>query len=59
MADLEGGNGEHTFLRAPGYSMDDLNSLIEQRVDELLSQVRLALPLVFVNCLLLLFTSPK
>ncbi|TNN83933.1 Collagen alpha-1(XXV) chain [Liparis tanakae] len=35
---LETGNGEHSFLRAPGYSMDDFNSLIGQRVDELLSQ---------------------
>lgn len=42
VVDLESGNGEHTFIRAPGYSMDDFNSLIEQRVDELLSQVRLA-----------------
>ncbi|KAI3376487.1 hypothetical protein L3Q82_016947 [Scortum barcoo] len=31
-------SGEHTLIRAPGYSLDDLNSLIEQRVDELLSQ---------------------
>ncbi|KAE8279029.1 Collagen alpha-1(XXV) chain CLAC-P Collagen-like Alzheimer amyloid plaque component [Larimichthys crocea] len=38
VVDLESGNGEHTFLRVPGYSMDDFNSLIEQRVDELLSQ---------------------
>ncbi|XP_038550488.1 collagen alpha-1(XXV) chain-like [Micropterus salmoides] len=38
VVDLESGNGEHTFIRAPGYSMDDFNSLIEQRVDELLSQ---------------------
>lgn len=43
VVDLESGNGEHTFLRVPGYSMDDFNSLIEQRVDELLSQVRLHL----------------
>ncbi|TKS92786.1 Collagen alpha-1(XXV) chain CLAC-P [Collichthys lucidus] len=40
VVDLESGNGEHTFLRVPGYSMDDFNSLIEQRVDELLSQAR-------------------
>jgi len=40
---LETGNGEHSFLRAPGYSMDDFNSLIGQRVDELLSQVKVAL----------------
>ncbi|KAK5848465.1 hypothetical protein PBY51_006077 [Eleginops maclovinus] len=38
VVDLESGNDEHTFIRAPGYSMDDFNSLIEQRVDELLSQ---------------------
>lgn len=42
VVDLESGDGEHTFIRAPGYSMDDFNSLIEQRVDELLSQVRFA-----------------
>ncbi len=51
--DLESGNGEHTFIRAPGYSMDDLNSMIEQRVDELLSQVRLTLALLE----LIVFTS--
>lgn len=45
VVDLESRDGEHGFIRAPGYSMDDFNSLIEQRVDELLSQVRLhALP---------------
>ncbi len=43
VVDLESGNGEHTFTRAPGYSMDDFNSLIEQRLDELLAQVRLHL----------------
>lgn len=36
---LESGNGEHPIVRAPGYSMGDFNSLIQQRVDELLSQV--------------------
>ncbi|KAK2899717.1 hypothetical protein Q8A73_012846 [Channa argus] len=36
--DLESVNGEHTYIRAPGYSMDEFNSLIQQRVDELLSQ---------------------
>ncbi|KAM7377421.1 hypothetical protein PAMA_013957 [Pampus argenteus] len=40
VVDLESGNGEHTFIRAPGYSTDDLNSLIQQRVNELLSQAR-------------------
>lgn len=51
VVDLESGNGEHTFIRAPGYSMDDFNSLIQQRVNELLSQVRLDLtlaPLVLI-----------
>lgn len=41
VVDLESGKGEHTFTRATGSSVDDLNSLIQQRVDELLSQVRL------------------
>lgn len=39
---LESGNGAQTLIRAPGHSMDDFNSLIQQRVDELLSQVSLA-----------------
>ncbi|KAI4808720.1 hypothetical protein KUCAC02_000768 [Chaenocephalus aceratus] len=38
VVDLESGNDEHTLIRAPGYSMDDFNSLIEQRVDDLFSQ---------------------
>ncbi|KAF7669030.1 hypothetical protein LDENG_00263970 [Lucifuga dentata] len=38
IVDLETGNGEHTFIRVPGYSMDDMNSLIQERVNELLSQ---------------------
>lgn len=42
VVDLESAKGEHTFTRAPGYSVEDFNSLIEERVDELLSQVRLA-----------------
>lgn len=54
--DLESGNGEHTFIRAPGYSMDDFNSLIEQRVDELLSQVRLTLAVALLE-LTVFFTS--
>lgn len=46
VVDLESGKGEHTFIHAAGYStMDDFNSLIQQRVDELLSQVRLAFAL--------------
>lgn len=43
VVDLESENGERIFNRPPGYSTDDLNSLIQQRVDELLSQVRLHL----------------
>lgn len=39
VVDLESGNGEHTFTRAPGYSADDMHSLIRERVDKLLSQV--------------------
>lgn len=38
VVDLESAKGEHTFTRAPGYSVEDFNSLIEERVDELLSQ---------------------
>lgn len=57
VVDLEGGTGEHTFIRAPGYSMDDFNSLIEHRVGELLSQVTLALSFALVNCLCA-FTCP-
>lgn len=38
--DLETGDGEQLFSRPPGFSMDEFNSLIQQRVDELLSQVR-------------------
>lgn len=49
VVDLESGNGEHTFIRAPGYSMDDFNSLIQQRVNELLSQVRLDLTLALLE----------
>lgn len=48
VVELESGNGEHTFTGFPGYSMDDFNSLIQQRVDELLSQVTcLLLSLIF------------
>lgn len=50
VVDLESGDGEHTFIRAPGYSMDDFNSLIEQRVDELLSQVRFARVFMLFLC---------
>ncbi|CAK6967997.1 collagen alpha-1(XXV) chain, partial [Scomber scombrus] len=38
VVDLESGNGEHTFIRTPGYSVDDFNSMIQQRVNDLLSQ---------------------
>lgn len=41
LVDLENVDGERGFVRAPGYSLDDFNSLIQQRVNELLSQVRL------------------
>lgn len=44
--DLETGDGERLFSRPPGFSMDEFNSLIQQRVDELLSQVS-------VTCLIL------
>lgn len=45
VVDLESGKGERTFIRVPGYSLDDFNSLVQQRVDELLSQVRLTFAL--------------
>ncbi|KAM6908932.1 collagen alpha-1(XXV) chain-like [Xenentodon cancila] len=38
VVDLESGTSEHTFIHDPGYSVEDLNILIQQRVDELLSQ---------------------
>ncbi|CAB1452378.1 unnamed protein product [Pleuronectes platessa] len=38
VVDLESVNGGQTLIRAPGSSMDDLSSLVQQRVDELLSQ---------------------
>lgn len=40
VAELETGNGELLYHQVPGFSMDQFNSLIQQRVDELLSQVR-------------------
>lgn len=43
VVDLESERGERVFNRPPGFSADDLNSLIQHRVDELLSQVRLHL----------------
>lgn len=43
VVDLESGTGEHPFIHGSGYSVDDLNSLVQQRVDELLSQVTLVL----------------
>ena len=39
VVDLESGTGERAFTRGPGFSAEDLNSLIQRRVDELLSQV--------------------
>lgn len=45
VVDLESGDGEHTF----GYSVDDFNSLIQQRVDELLSQVSVISPLCHLS----------
>lgn len=41
VVDLESGSSQQPLVRALGYSLDDFNSLIQQRVDELLSQVRL------------------
>lgn len=41
VVDLESGTGEHTFIHGSGYSVEELNSLVQQRVDELLSQVTL------------------
>ncbi|XP_072232265.1 collagen alpha-1(XXV) chain-like [Leuresthes tenuis] len=38
VVDLESGTGDHTFIHGTGYSMDDFNSLVQERVDELLSQ---------------------
>ncbi|MED6280950.1 hypothetical protein CHARACLAT_016330 [Characodon lateralis] len=35
---LESGTAERTFIQARGYPMEDFNSLVQQRVDELLSQ---------------------
>lgn len=39
LVDVESLTGEHKLIRAPGYSSEDLNSLIEEKVNELLSQV--------------------
>lgn len=39
VVDLESVKGERALVRAPGYSVDDFNALIEQRLDDLLSQV--------------------
>ncbi|KAK6323500.1 hypothetical protein J4Q44_G00058390, partial [Coregonus suidteri] len=36
--DLETGHGEHVFHRVSGFSVDQFNSLIQERVNELLSQ---------------------
>ena len=47
IVDLESRNGEPTLIRPVGYSEDDLNVLIRDRVDELLSQVSLVLYAVY------------
>lgn len=39
VVDLESARGEHSLIRTPGYSVEDLNSLVQQRLEELLSQV--------------------
>lgn len=44
---LESGAAERTFIQVRGYSMEDFNSLVQQRVDELLSQVNLTLHFFF------------
>lgn len=49
VVDLESATGEHAVIRASGYSADDLNSLIAQRVDELLSQVNTSSRAVFTR----------
>lgn len=41
--DLETGDGERLFNRPPGFPMERFNSLIQERVDEVLSQVRVSL----------------
>lgn len=40
--DLETGHGEQIFHRVPSFSVDQFNSLIQERVDELLSQVSIS-----------------
>ena len=47
IVDLESRNDEPTLIRPVGYSVDDLNVLIRDRVDELLSQVNLVLCAVY------------
>lgn len=49
VVDLESAAGEHAVIRASGCSADDLNSLIEQRVDELLLQVNTCSRAVFLR----------
>ncbi|KAJ8262537.1 hypothetical protein GJAV_G00167540 [Gymnothorax javanicus] len=38
VVELETGNGEILFHQVPGFSMDRFNSLVRERVDQLLSQ---------------------
>ena len=48
VVDLETGHGEHILHRVPGFSLDHFNSLIQERVDELLSQVSMC-TFIYVN----------
>lgn len=50
---LEAAGGEHSFLCAPGFTLEDFNSLVEQSVDERLSQVRPHVP----SCCCLTFVT--
>ena len=47
IVDLESRIGEPNLIRPVGYSVDDFNILIRDRVDELLSQVSLVLYAVY------------
>lgn len=66
LVDVESLTGEHKLIRAPGYSSEDLNSLIEEKVNELLSQVTIlhasrASVQMMVNekCLFVHFSAPS
>lgn len=39
VAELENGNAELLYRPVPGFALDKLNSMIHERVDQLLSQV--------------------